>query len=104
MLTIPLGISFWQLINQAKVNSSISKILVAETQLNNKLIEIENIRVNWKKQPPSAILKVKASENISSEEVERVEQLLKRELNKKFMVIFNVTASQRVQSLESNQN
>lgn len=99
MLIIPLGISFWQLIAQAQVNSSISRILVAETQLNNKLIEVENIRVNWKKQPPSVILEVKASETISSEEVETVEQLLKRELNKKFMVIFNVTASQRVQSL-----
>lgn len=99
MLAIPLGISFWQLINQAKVNFSISKILVAETQLNNKLIEVENVRVNWKKKPPSVLLKVKASETIFSEEVERVEQLLKRELNKKFIVFFDVTASQRVQSL-----
>ena len=101
MLAIPLGISFWQLINQAKVNSSINKILVTESRFNRKNIEVESLRVNWKTKPHSVLLKVKVAEPISSTEVKVVEQLLTRELNKTFIVIFDVTASQRIQSSES---
>ena len=101
MLTIPLGISFWQLINQAKVNSSINKILVTESRFDRKNIEVESLRVNWKTKPHSVLLKVKVVEPISSAEVKVVEQLLTRELNKTFTVIFDVTASQRIQSSDS---
>ncbi|MGK7938266.1 MAG: DUF389 domain-containing protein [Xenococcaceae cyanobacterium] len=98
MLAIPLGISFWQLSNQAQVNYSINKILVTESQLNKKSIEVENLRVDWKTKPPSVLLKVKVAEPISSSEVEVVEKFLSQELKQKFSVVFDVTASQRVQS------
>ena len=98
MLAIPLGISFWQLSNQAKVNYSINRILVTESQLNKKSIEVENLRVDWKTKPPSVLLKVKVAEPISSSEVEVVEKFLSQELKQKFIVVFDVTASQRVQS------
>ena len=98
MLAVPLGISFWQLSNQAQVNYSINRILVTESQLNKKSIEVENLRVDWKTKPPSVLLKVKVAEPISSSEVEVVEKFLSQELKQKFIVVFDVTASQRVQS------
>ena len=94
MLAIPLGFSFWQLINKAKVNHSIQKILV----VNREDIEVENLQVNWKTKPHSVLLKVKVSKPISSEEVKVVEQMLTKELRKSFVVTFDVTPSLRIQS------
>ena len=102
MLAIPLGISFWQLSNQAKVNYSINKILATESRLNDKSIEVESLRVNWQTKPPSVLLEVKVTEPISSAEVKVVEKSLQQQLNKTFVVIFDVTASQRVQSSDNN--
>ena len=101
MLAIPLGISFWQMIDRAKVNSSINKILVTESQFKHKSIELESLRVNWKAKPHSVLLKVKVAEPISSAEVKVVEQLLQQQLDKTFVVVFDVTASQRVKSSDS---
>ena len=98
MLAIPLGISFWQLINQAKVNYSLQNILVTESQLTQKSIEVESLHINWQTKPPSVLLEVKVAEPISSAEVKVVEKLLQRELNKQFIVVFDVTASERIQS------
>ena len=94
MLAVPLGLSFWQLINQAKVNQSIQKILV----INREDIEVENLQINWKTKPHSVLLKVKVSKPISSEEVKSVEQMLTKELQKPFVVTFDITPSLRVQS------
>ena len=98
MLAIPLGISFWQLSNQAQVNYSLNKILVTESRLNQKSIEVESLRVDWQTQPPSVLLEVEVAEPISSAEVKVVEKLLQQQLNKTFVVIFDVTISHRVQS------
>lgn len=65
MLTIPLGISFWQLISQARVNESVEKILVARSLVDRQDVEVINLDINWRKSPPLVQLNVRATEPIT---------------------------------------
>ncbi|MDJ0729749.1 MAG: TIGR00341 family protein [Crocosphaera sp.] len=98
LLTVPLGISFWQLINKARIHDSIHKILVTRSLVNRRDVSIFNIRVNWNKTPPVVIVKVRAAKPIDPQEVEIVENRLKNELNNPYKVIFEVTPTSIIDS------
>ncbi len=98
MLAIPLGISFWQLVSQAKVNQSVKSILLTSSLNNRQDIEVLNLKVNWAAKPPSIMMNVRAVNPITSQEVAKVEELLREELHQPFVVVFDVTPSQQVRS------
>ena len=98
LLIIPLGISFWQLTSKAQVNESLQKILVTRSLINRQDVEVVDLDVNWQTQPPSVQLNVKAANPITPQEVAVIEDLLRSELNKPFVVMFDVTSSQQVTS------
>ena len=100
MLIIPLGISFWQLTNKAKVNESVQKILVTRSLINRQDVEVVNLDVDWQTQPPSVKLSVKAANPVTPQEVAVIEDLLNNELKKQFSVVLDVTSSQQVTSVK----
>ncbi len=100
LLAVPLGISFWQLISKAKIHDSIQKILANRSLINRRDVSVFNIRVNWNKTPPIVLVKVRASNPIEPQEVEIVENRLKRELKNPYKVIFEVTPTSVIDSSE----
>lgn len=98
MLAIPLGISFWQLVSQAQVNQSVKSILVTSSLSNRQDIEVLNLKVNWGVKPPYILMNVRAVDPITSKEVALVEERLREELQQPFVVVFDVTPSQKVRS------
>jgi uncharacterized hydrophobic protein (TIGR00271 family) len=98
ILAIPLGISFWQLTNQARIDRSLKKILVTDSLINRQDIEVLHLKVNWRRKTPSILLNVRAVKPLTAEEVKLVEELLQKEFKRPFVVIFDVTPLERVQS------
>ncbi|WP_201026115.1 TIGR00341 family protein [Mastigocoleus testarum] len=98
MLAIPLGISFWQLISQARVNESVEKILVARSLVDRQDVEVIDLDINWRTKPPIVQLNARAIEPITPKEVAMVEDLLEQELEQPFTVVFDVTPSRLVKS------
>lgn len=98
MLAIPLGISLWQLISKAKIHDSIQEILVNRSLINRRDIKVFNLGINWNKNPPVVIVKVRASRPINADEVKIIENNLRTELNHSFQVVFEVTPTSVVES------
>ncbi len=102
MLAVPLGISFLQLINKAKIHDSIQKILVNRSLVNRPDVKIFNIKVNWNQTPSIVRVKVKASHPIEPQEVELVENRLTSQLQNSYKVIFEVTPTTVIDSSDEN--
>ncbi len=98
ILVIPLGIRFFQLVNHAQINNSIRETLVTSSLVDRPDVEINNIDVNWRKDPPVVLVRVRAANEVTPEEVAQVEEILKQELTLSLKVIFDVTPAQLVES------
>ncbi|ERT04853.1 hypothetical protein M595_5191 [Lyngbya aestuarii BL J] len=102
LLTIPLGISFFRLVNHAQVNNSIREILVTRSLVDRPDIEVDKISINWRKTTPEVLVVARTANEITPEEVAIVEQLLKQELALSLKVIFDVTPAQLIESNQSS--
>ena len=98
MLTIPLGISFWELISKARIDDSIQKILATRSLVNRQDVQITGSSVNWNKKPPQITVRVKAVNPITAGDVDLVEESLRSELDEDFIVIFDVIPNTIVES------
>lgn len=99
LLALPLGVSFWRLIQQAQVNESVRKILVDRTLFDGQDIEvIDSENIDWNASPPSVKVILRATKTITPEKVSSVERSIENELGRKFKLVFDVTPSQRVES------
>ena len=102
LLTIPLGISFFQLVNHAQVNNSVREILVTRSLVYRPDIEVDKISINWRKTTPEVLVVARTPNQITPEEVALVEQLLKQELALSLKVIFDVTPARLIESNQSS--
>ncbi|MGB3191497.1 MAG: DUF389 domain-containing protein, partial [Limnoraphis sp.] len=102
LLTIPLGISFFQLVNHAQVNNSIREILVTRSLVDRPDIEVDKISINWRKTTPEVLVVARTANQITPEEVAIVEQLLEQELALSLKVIFDVTPARLIESNQSS--
>lgn len=98
MLAVPLGISFFQLVDHAHVNKSVREVLVTRSLVDRPDVEVLRIDVNWKKKPPVVFVTARSVDQITPKEVAIVEQVLERELTSQFKVIFDVTPAQLIES------
>ena len=96
LLTVPLGISFWQLLEQTRVYQAIPEAISFVLQRPD--IKVIHSEVIWKTQPPSVILRVQAAELVTPEDVAKLEQRLGDKLGKPFEVVFEVIPSIQVKS------
>ncbi len=97
-LALPLGISFWQLVNQANVNDSIKEILVNLDIVDRYYVRVINPEVNWTTKPPLVLLRIQATNSVTPETVAEVEKQLRDKLGQPFKVMFDVTPSRLVES------
>lgn len=104
LLTVPLGISFWQLLSQARAEESLERIILSRAFLNRPDIKLMRSQVNWKTNPPSINLSVRVQKDIFPEEVRQVEKLLENEMGQSFKVVFEVTPSHLVNSAIDDKN
>ena len=98
LLAVPLGISFGELNRQARVQSTVQKILTDPSMVKRSDIRILQSQVDWTTKPPSIRISVRAVQPITSNEVAMVERQLKTDLNRAFKVLFDVTPSEVVGS------
>lgn len=98
LLVLPLGLSFWQLIQQSQIQYSVRKIIAERPLLARQDIILTNTEISWITSPPTITVNVRATNAISPQEVEIVEASLLDELGQAFNVIFDVTQSTKVES------
>ena len=96
LLAVPLGISFWQLLDQTRLEQAIpGAISLVLKRPDIKVIDLEVIR---KTNPPSLVLTVQATEQVTPEEIAKLEKRLREQLGHPFEVIFEVIPSKQVKS------
>ncbi|HAC64966.1 MAG TPA: TIGR00341 family protein [Cyanothece sp. UBA12306] len=105
LLIFPLFISFWNLIQQERVEAEVKEILQKKTITVGQQTELIQFQVNWpnfpwSKQSPKVILTVQenADNPVTPNQVRLVETLLERYLGKKFRLIFRASALREVRS------
>ncbi|GBF82325.1 DUF389 domain-containing protein [Aphanothece sacrum] len=109
MLTLPLFFSFGNLIQQKQLSARIKQILQNETITLGKQAELVGFEVQWpsfpwSRQPPIVLLTVRENTDspITPTQVSLVEDLLKREFNRKFTLIFRASLVREIRSDSPN--
>lgn len=103
LLALPLGFSFVELIQQAQANDSIRNILVENSQFSRSDIELIRSDIDWNYHPPSITVVVRSVEPITPQDVTLLEDLIKTKMGRTFKVVFDVTASTKVESQTESQ-
>ncbi|WP_129590175.1 TIGR00341 family protein [Gloeocapsopsis dulcis] len=89
VLLVPLGISFFQLTRQARLEVSLQRALLNRTITFQRLVFI-NSNVNWLSNPPVVRLNVRSRDPVTPRQVELLEEFLAREMGQRFTLIFEV--------------
>lgn len=89
ILFIPLSISFYQLIRQARLETSIRQALLNRTITFQRVVLL-NISVNWLNDPPQVRLNVRTKEPVTPTQVTLLEKFLEKEMGQPFTLIFEV--------------
>jgi uncharacterized hydrophobic protein (TIGR00271 family) len=89
ILFIPLGISFFQLIRQARLETSLRQALLNRTITFQRVVLLGS-DVNWLSNPPVVRLSVRTKEPITPTQVHLLEEFLAKEMSQPFTLIFEV--------------
>lgn len=89
-LMIPLGASFFRLLQQQQIETEINQILINETITVGRDVENVRVRVRWTSERPIISVILQTDKDISPNQVRLVEELLNQRLNRNFEVIFSV--------------
>ncbi|BCL36339.1 DUF389 domain-containing protein [Nostoc sp. MS1] len=100
IIFIPLSISFYQLIRQARLEVSLKQALLNRTVTFQRLVLL-NSDVNWLSTPPEVRLSVRTKEPITPKQVALLEKFLEKEMGQHFMLIFEVGEIEEVTSSPS---
>jgi uncharacterized hydrophobic protein (TIGR00271 family) len=89
-LMIPLGTSFFRLLQQQQIETEINQILINETITVGRDVENVRVRVRWTSERPIISVILRTDKDISPNQVRLVEELLNQRLNRNFEMIFSV--------------
>ncbi len=89
ILFIPLGIGFFQLVRQARLETSLKQALLNRT-ITFQRVELLGSDVNWLSNPPQVRLSVRTQEPITPTQVRLLEEFLAKEMSQPFTLIFEV--------------
>ncbi|MGH8002898.1 MAG: DUF389 domain-containing protein [Brasilonema sp.] len=89
ILVIPLSVSFFQLIRQARLEVSLKRALLNRTITFQRVILLDS-DVNWLAKPPEVRLNVRTREPITPRQVMLLEEFLEKEISQPFTLIFEV--------------
>ncbi len=88
-LLIPLTVSFSRLVQQARLESSIKKVLLKKTVTFQRL-DLLKSDTNWLTNPPKVLLSVRAKEPVTATQVRLLEEFLAKQMGRRFTLIFEV--------------
>lgn len=95
MLGIPLGASYFALIRQDRLEASIRRALVENTETF-KTVSLQNIQANWSTSPPEITLQVYTQEPITPKQAYLLEEFVTDAMGQPFSLIFQVSQYQEV--------
>jgi uncharacterized hydrophobic protein (TIGR00271 family) len=94
-LLIPLSVSFGQLVRQARLETSLRKVLLNRTVTFQRLSFLKS-DTNWLTNPPQVRLSVRAKEPITPKQVRLLEAFLAKEMGRPFTLIFEVSQVEEI--------
>ncbi|MBW4481808.1 MAG: DUF389 domain-containing protein [Tildeniella torsiva UHER 1998/13D] len=97
LLVIPLGATTLRLLQQNQLEASVKAALLDRT-LTFQRVTLVNMDANWVSTPPEISLTVRASEPVTSNQVELLEQFLARELGHPYKLTFLVSQLESITS------
>ena len=97
-LFIPLGSSFFRLIDQQRIEANVKKKLTEETITIGQDTEDVQVKVIWTTKIPTVYVSLQTNKEINSKQVGLVEKYLNSRLEKEFRLILNVTPRATVTS------
>ncbi len=90
IIAIPLGFSFSELVRQARLETSLRRALLTETETFRRL-DLIDFRANWLVSPPKVNLKVFARDPVTVRQVELLEKFVERQMQQPFTLVFEVS-------------
>ncbi|OWY65056.1 TIGR00341 family protein [cyanobacterium TDX16] len=100
ILLLPLGFSFFRLLRQTQLETSLQRALIDRTVTFQRL-ELLSKQTNWFTDPPQVRLNVRAKEPVTPRQVQLLEEFLYREMGQRFILIFEVGEVEEVRSSQS---
>jgi uncharacterized hydrophobic protein (TIGR00271 family) len=101
ILFIPLSVSFYQLIRQARLEASLRQALLNRTITFQRVVLL-NSSVNWLTNPPEVRLNVRTKEPVTPTQVILLEKFLAQEMGQPFTLIFEVGQIEEVRGNSPN--
>lgn len=95
ILIVPLGVGFAQLVRQSQLEFSLKQALLNRTVTFQRM-ELVKTDVNWLKEPPEVRLNVRSSDPLTPKQAELLEAFIKKEMGRKFSLIFQVSRFEEV--------
>ncbi|MEW5861776.1 MAG: DUF389 domain-containing protein [Cyanobacteriota bacterium] len=100
ILLIPLGISFVELLRQARLEASLKQALLKNT-ITFQRVELVKTESNWLTNPPEVYLTVRAQEVLTPKQVQLLEKFVERKMGQPFTLIFQVSQVKDVRRQDS---
>lgn len=97
IITVPLGLSFSQLVRQAQLETILRRALLKETETFRRL-DLIDFKANWLVSPPEVNLKVYARDPVTVRQVELLEKFVERQMQQPFTLFFEVSYVSEVRS------
>ncbi|MGI0480727.1 DUF389 domain-containing protein [Geminocystis sp. CENA526] len=95
-LMIPLGASFFRLLQQQRIETEINRKLVNETITVGKDVENVRVKIVWTTKNPLITVTLQTDKQISPKQVKLVQEFLNQRLDRNFDVVFSVIPVRRI--------
>lgn len=95
-LLIPLGASFFQLIQQQQIEKEINRQLANETITVGQDVESVRVGIIWTQNPPLINVTMQTEKEITSRQVELVRNYVSSRMNREFELVFYIVPVKRV--------
>lgn len=100
LLSVPLGLSFWESLQNARLQRDLREILLTETITVGRQVQLQGVSINWNRDPIEVQLQVRALRPVTPRQVKLVETFLENKLQRPVRLIFFVSSSVEVTSDE----
>jgi len=104
LLFLPLGVSFWELARQARLQATINNTLVRRTiTIGQPEVQLVRTKVNWTATPPIVYLTVETDQLITPKQVRLVEEFISKEMKRPYQLVFFVSEVKQVTAEEPDE-
>ncbi|HIK33412.1 MAG TPA: DUF389 domain-containing protein [Oscillatoriales cyanobacterium M59_W2019_021] len=104
LLFIPLAASFWQLLRQVQLQSTLKDILLRRTITVGQQVELTNTKIDWQQTPPMVYLdvRVRPHDPLTPVQVAEVQKLVNLAMRRPFVLIFRAEEIQEIRAQDEN--